>query len=51
MVEGEVAIGHAMDRFDENGRLNDEDLENQVRQVARALLAETQPQEAARLAA
>jgi chromate reductase len=41
VVEGEVAVGHAMDRFDTNGRLNDENLEEQVREVVVALLAET----------
>jgi chromate reductase, NAD(P)H dehydrogenase (quinone) len=51
VVEGEVAVGHAMDRFDEYGRLSDEDLEDQVREVVRALITETQPHEPARLAA
>ena len=51
VVEGEVAVGHAMDRFDENGRLSDVDLENQMRDVSRALLAEAQPQEPVQLAA
>ena len=51
VVEGEVAVGHAMQRFDEHGHLNDEGLEDQVREVVRALLAETQPHEPARLAA
>ena len=41
VVEGEVAVGHAMDRLDTNGRLNDENLEEQVREVVVALLAET----------
>ena len=51
VVEGEVAVGHAMDRFDEDRRLSDESLESQVRDVTRALLAESQRQEAAQLAA
>src|SRR5439155_17861130 len=31
VIEGDVAVGHAMDRFDENGRLTDENLESQLR--------------------
>jgi chromate reductase, NAD(P)H dehydrogenase (quinone) len=42
VVEGEVALGHAMDRFDENGRLNDESLKGEVREVVRTLLAEAE---------
>jgi chromate reductase, NAD(P)H dehydrogenase (quinone) len=42
VVDGEVALGHAMDRFDENGHLNDENLEGQVREVVRTLLAEVE---------
>jgi chromate reductase len=45
VVEGEVPIGHAQDRFDENGRLNDPNLEEQVREVARNLLAEVKAAE------
>jgi chromate reductase len=40
VVEGEVAVGHAMDRFDALGRLDDPNLEEQVREVMRGLLAE-----------
>jgi hypothetical protein len=40
-----------MDRFDEDRRLSDESLESQVRDVTRALLAETQPREPVQLAA
>jgi chromate reductase, NAD(P)H dehydrogenase (quinone) len=40
VVDGEVALGHAMDRFDHNGNLNDENLEGQVREVVRTLVAE-----------
>jgi chromate reductase, NAD(P)H dehydrogenase (quinone) len=43
VAEGEVAIGHAMDRFDLHGRLNEPNLEEAVREVARALVAETHP--------
>jgi chromate reductase len=50
VIEGQVAVGQAMDRFDD-GRLNDEDLESQVRELAGTLLAETQPPQPARLAA
>src|SRR3954447_26727854 len=38
VVEGEVAIGHADTRFDEDGRLNDSNLEEQVREVVRAVI-------------
>jgi chromate reductase, NAD(P)H dehydrogenase (quinone) len=51
VVEGDVAVGHAMERFDATGRLNDENLEEQVREVAGALLAEAQSSDAVRLAA
>jgi len=40
VVNGEVAVGHAMDRFDSLGRLNDPNLEEQVREVVRQLLVE-----------
>jgi chromate reductase len=43
VVEGEVAVGHADTRFDENGRLNDPNLEEQVREVVRNLLGEVVP--------
>ena len=49
VIDGEVALGHAMDRFDETGRLNDENLEDQVREVVRTLLAEVQSGLAVRL--
>jgi chromate reductase, NAD(P)H dehydrogenase (quinone) len=38
--EGEAAVGHAGERFDADGRLNDRDLEEQVHEVARQLLSE-----------
>jgi chromate reductase, NAD(P)H dehydrogenase (quinone) len=41
VIDGDVAVGHAMDRFDENDRLADESLEDQLREVVSALLAET----------
>ncbi len=43
VVEGEVAVGHAQTRFDEDGNLSDEDLVEQVGEVVRMLVAETQP--------
>jgi chromate reductase len=43
--EGEVPVGHAQTRFDENGRLNDPALEEQVREVVHLLLALAQPAE------
>jgi chromate reductase len=44
VVEGEVAVGHAHTRF-ENGRLNDPNLEEEVREVVHLLLATAQPAE------
>jgi chromate reductase len=43
VTEGEVAVGRAMDRFDGNGRLNEPNLEEEVREVARTLVAEAKP--------
>jgi chromate reductase len=51
VVEGEVAVGHAMDRFDSLGRLDDPNLEEQVREVIRELLAEADAPTPERLAA
>jgi len=39
-VDGEVAVGHAPTRFDENGRLGDESLQEQLQETLDALLAE-----------
>jgi chromate reductase len=44
VVEGEVAVGHAHERFDADGRLNDDNLQAQVREVALMLVAEAQPE-------
>jgi chromate reductase len=44
VAEGEVAIGHAHTRF-EDGRLNDPNLEEEVREVVHLLLATAQPAE------
>ena len=51
VVEGEVAVGHAMDRFDDTGRLTDSNLEEQVREVVRNLVGEVEPAEIEELAA
>ena len=40
VIEGEVAVGHAMDRFGSDGRLHDESLEEQLREVVDVLLQE-----------
>ena len=47
VVEGEVAVGHAQTRFDEDGSLNDPNLEEQLASVVSALVAEVQPARAA----
>jgi chromate reductase, NAD(P)H dehydrogenase (quinone) len=51
VAEGEVAVGHAMDRFDDDGRLNESNLSEELHSVALALLAEVQPAVAVQLAA
>ncbi len=43
VVEGEVAVGHAQTRFEEDGNLTDENLVDQVAEVVHTLVAETQP--------
>ena len=43
VVEGEVAVGHAHTRFDENGNLTDENLVQQIDEVVQTLVAEAQP--------
>jgi chromate reductase len=40
--EGEVAVGQAGERFDENGRLNEPNLEQEVREVVLTLLGDAQ---------
>ncbi|MEA2404252.1 MAG: hypothetical protein QOE08_899 [Thermoleophilaceae bacterium] len=47
VAEGEVPVGHAQDRFDSDGRLNDPNLEDEVRSVVRTLVANVQPAEVA----
>ena len=51
VVDGEVAVGHAMDRFDTQGRLNDPNLDEQVREVVRQLLIEAEARTLDRVAA
>src|SRR5437763_281646 len=46
VVDGEVAVGHAPERFDENGVLTDENLREQLDEVVDALVAETALREA-----
>jgi chromate reductase len=45
VVDGEVAVGHAHTRFDEDGRLNDANLEEQVQAVVQSLVGLAQPAE------
>jgi chromate reductase, NAD(P)H dehydrogenase (quinone) len=42
VIEGEVTVGHAMDRFGGDGRLDDENLEEQLREVVDVLLREAE---------
>ncbi|MDX6591943.1 MAG: hypothetical protein QOJ13_1139 [Gaiellales bacterium] len=42
VTEGEVAVGHAGERFDERGRLNEPNLEREVHEIVTALLGDTQ---------
>jgi chromate reductase, NAD(P)H dehydrogenase (quinone) len=51
VAEGEVAVGHAMDRFDDDGRLNEPNLAEELRDVALTLLTEVQPPVVRQLAA
>ena len=44
VVDGEVAVGHAHERFDESGRLLDESLREQLAEVVDALVVEIRPQ-------
>jgi chromate reductase len=43
----EVPVGQAHTRFDDGGRLTDEQVEEQIREAVRALVAETQPAQVA----
>jgi chromate reductase len=40
VVDADVAVGHALQRFDDGGELLDENLKEQLREVADTLLAE-----------
>jgi chromate reductase len=44
VVDGEVAVGHAHERFDESGSLLDESLRDQLAEVVDALVVEIRPQ-------
>jgi chromate reductase len=43
VAEGEVPVGHAQTRFDDNGRINDPNIVEEIQAVIDALLAETEP--------
>jgi chromate reductase len=43
VVEGEVAVGHAHTRFDEDGRLTDDSIREQLAEVVDNLVAEVRP--------
>jgi chromate reductase len=45
VVEGDVAVGHAPSRFDEGGRLTDDQIREQLAEVLLALVAEVRPAE------
>jgi chromate reductase len=47
VVEGDVAVGHAPSRFDEKGRLTDDQTREQLAEVLLALVAEARPAESA----
>jgi chromate reductase, NAD(P)H dehydrogenase (quinone) len=51
VVPGEAAVGHAHTRFDDDGRLNDPNLDEQVHEVARNLVAVAHDREEEQLAA
>ena len=43
VVEGDVALGHASERFDETGRLVDEDVREQLEEVVSGLVCSGPP--------
>ena len=51
VVEGEVAVGHAHTRFDEQGELNDREIAEQVEAVVATLIGEADPARREQLAA
>jgi chromate reductase, NAD(P)H dehydrogenase (quinone) len=46
VTEGEVAVGNASERFDENGRLSEPNLEQEVHEVISTLVADAQSAQA-----
>jgi hypothetical protein len=46
VVEGELALGHAHERFDEAGQLRDPNLREELQEVADTLMSEVQAREA-----
>jgi hypothetical protein len=42
VVDGEVAVGHALERVNSEGRLNDPNLDEQVHEVVQQLLVEAE---------
>jgi chromate reductase, NAD(P)H dehydrogenase (quinone) len=51
VTEGEVAVGHAGERFDEHGRLNEPNLEQEVHEVVATLLDDARSAKTAQSAA
>ena len=51
VADGDVVVGHAGDRFDEDGALNEPNLVEEVREVALMLMAEPSPRSSKQLAA
>jgi chromate reductase len=47
VLDVELAVGHAAERFDEHGRLDDDDLREQLREVVDVLLTAVRPTVAA----
>jgi aromatic ring-cleaving dioxygenase len=43
VADVEIAVGHAHEHFDGEGRLTDDELRGQLREVVDVLLAEAQP--------
>jgi len=43
VVEGEVAAGHALTRFEEERELNDPEIAEQIHEAVGTLIAETDP--------
>jgi chromate reductase, NAD(P)H dehydrogenase (quinone) len=46
VIDAELAVGHAAERFDERGRLGDEELREQLGEVIELLLSNGQPKAA-----